>query len=400
MKNLGNMNFIEPTEVQEKIIPLALEGKDVVVQSKTGSGKTGAFLIPIIQNTVKSDGLSSLIILPTRELALQVYGVAMKMVQGSNIQPVIVYGGASIEAQIRNLRKSPNILIGTPGRLIDLMRRGELSLSKLKYVVLDEADIMLDMGFIDSIKYILSKAPKERQSMLFSATVPEEVLKLSQRFMKNPEVHRVGEQKEMTVSTVSHSYAVSAHGSKVPAMLAYLKEYNPKKSIIFSSTKRGADYIYDVLKTQGYKAAVMHGDLTQAQREKSLMEFRNGTQFLVATNVAARGLDILSVSDIINFDIPDDPKTYVHRVGRSARMGNSGVALTIIRQNDTEEIRRIEKFARIRMTRIELNQEPFKEIGLTGTHSGGRSGRPRHTQGGARPRTGRRGDGRSFQRRN
>ncbi|EQD47712.1 DEAD/DEAH box helicase domain protein, partial [mine drainage metagenome] len=162
--------------------------------------------------------------------------------------------------------------------------------------------------FIDSIKYILSKAPKERQSMLFSATVPEEIFRLSQRFMKNPEVYRVGEQKEMTVSTVSHSYAVSAHGSKVPAMLAYLKEYSPKKSIIFSSTKRGADYIYDVLKTQGYKAAVMHGDLTQAQREKSLLEFRNGTQFLVATNVAARGLDISSVSDIINFDIPDDPK--------------------------------------------------------------------------------------------
>ncbi len=353
---------------------MALDNTDLVVRSKTGTGKTGAFLIPIIQKSDPKERISSLIITPTRELALQVYKVAEKMGQKSKIRATVVYGGASIDNQIRNIRKGTNIIIGTPGRLIDLMKRGELDISKLKFLVLDEADIMLDLGFIEDIEYIISKTPSKKQSMLFSATVPERVLNLAKRYMKNPQSLRIGEGGEMTVKTISHSYALSADSSKIATLLAYINEYNPSKSIIFSETKRGADYLYDVLAGQGFNVTVMHGDLTQAQREKSLQAFRQSAQFLIATNVAARGLDITDVSDVINFDTPSEPYVYVHRVGRSARMGNNGSAFTIIERNEMDLIRKIEHSVKIHMSRIELNQEPYKGLGHSFS-SGGRNRR-------------------------
>lgn len=359
---LNEMNFIEATEVQEKAIPLAMKNLDVVVQSKTGTGKTAAFLIPILQQTKKMDGLSSLIVLPTRELALQVYHVAKKMTSRSRMWPTVVYGGASIENQIRNLRKNPNIVVGTPGRIMDLMRRGELDISHLQYLILDEADIMLDLGFIEDVEYIMSQTPGDKQTMMFSATIPEEVEKLARNFMIKPEFLHVGAEKEKTVSTISHWYTMATQNSKIPALLAYINEYKPDKTIIFSETKRNADFLYRVLIGQGYNATVIHGDLTQAQREKSLSEFRNGAKFMVATNVAARGLDITDVTDVINFDTPNEPNVYVHRVGRSARMGRLGSAFTIVRKEDIDEIRRIEDEVKINMLRIELNQEPFRNV--------------------------------------
>ncbi len=374
LNSLNEMNFIEATEVQEQAIPLALDNTDLVVRSKTGTGKTGAFLIPIIQKSDPKERISSLIITPTRELALQVYKVAEKMGQKSKIRATVVYGGASIDNQIRNIRKGTNIIIGTPGRLIDLMKRGELDISKLKFLVLDEADIMLDLGFIEDIEYIISKTPSKKQSMLFSATVPERVLNLAKRYMKNPQSLKIGEGGEMTVKTISHSYALSSDSSKIATLLAYINEYNPSKSIIFSETKRGADYLYDVLAGQGFNVTVMHGDLTQAQREKSLQAFRQSAQFLIATNVAARGLDITDVSDVINFDTPSEPYVYVHRVGRSARMGNNGSAFTIIERNEMDLIRKIEHSVKIHMSRIELNQEPYKGLGHSFS-SGGRNRR-------------------------
>ncbi len=402
LEALDEMNFIETTEVQEKAIPLAMEGLDIVVQSKTGTGKTAAFLIPILEGIRPEDGLSSLIVLPTRELALQVYHVAKKMTSRSSIRATVVYGGASIETQIRNLRRHPHIIVGTPGRLLDLMRRGEIDISRIKYLVLDEADIMLDLGFIEDIEYILSLTPPEKQTMLLSATVPDPIIELSREFMKHPKSLRIGAEKEMTVSTISHCYAMATQPSKVPTLLAYIKEYNPAKSIIFSETKRNADFLYNVLIGQGYNATVIHGDLTQAQREKSLSEFRNGAQFLVATNVAARGLDITNVSDVINFDTPNEPNVYVHRVGRSARMGKLGSAFTIIREDDLDEIRRIEKEVKINMLRIELNQDAFK--GIRFSHSsgnrrngGGRSHQPEHVR--SRQGPGHRGHSQGRQRR-
>lgn len=387
LRSLSEMNFSTPTEVQEKAIPLALEGSDLIVRSKTGTGKTGAFLIPILEKTESRERMSSLIILPTRELALQVFNVAKEMTSNSDVKTVVVYGGASIEVQIKGLRKNPSIVIGTPGRIIDLMKRGELDLSGLKFLVLDEADVMLDLGFIEDIEYIISKTPKKKQSMLFSATIPEQIMKLTKRFMRNPQFLKVGVQEQMTVNTISHSYAISITSRKVPALLAYINEYNPKKSIIFAETKRGADRLYNVLASEGYNATVIHGDLTQAQREKSLTEFRNGSRFLIATNVAARGLDITDVSDVINFDLPNEPFVYVHRVGRSARMGNYGSAFTIVDETEIDEIKHIERSIKIHMMRIELNQEPYLEIGKNigyfhdkkgGNGGGYNNNRPQH----------------------
>ena len=383
LKSLGQMNFETPTEVQEKAIPLALEGRDLIVRSKTGTGKTGAFLIPILQNTDWNERMSSLIILPTRELAIQVFNVSKRMTGSSKIGSAVVYGGTSIGNQIRELRKNPSIIIGTPGRIIDLMERGELDLSRLKFLVLDEADVMLDLGFIEDIERIISESPINKQSMLFSATISERILKLTKKFMTDPKFLKIGVEEQMTVDTLSHSYAISAGPRKVPALLAYINEHNPKKSIIFAETKRGADRLYNVLSSQGYKATVIHGDLSQAQRERSLAEFRNGSRFLVATNVASRGLDVTDVSDVINFDVPSGPLVYVHRVGRSARMGNFGSAFTIVNQDELGAINTIERTVKIHMMRIKLDQEPFLNVDAKvgyprdkrGQHSGGQNHR-------------------------
>lgn len=368
LASLEDMGFIEPTEVQEKTIPLILQGKDVIVRSKTGSGKTGAFLVPIIQNLNRKNIQGALVIAPTRELALQVSKVADSMTKGTGLTSAVVYGGASIENQIKILRRGINIVVGTPGRIIDLMERGEVKLDNLKYLVLDEADIMLDMGFIEDIELIISRTPSQKQVMLFSATMPEMIVKLSKKYMKKPSRISIGNDEELTVETIFHSYAVSGSYSKVATLLAYLAEYKPQKSIIFSHTKRGADILYQVLIEHGYDATVMHGDLTQAQREKSLLAFRTEAQFLIATNVAARGLDITDVSDVINFDVPEDPYVYIHRVGRSARMGASGNAMTIINDSEVNLIHEIEDSANIRMSLVELNREPYKNVGFHYTH--------------------------------
>ena len=381
--SLKKMKFKEATEVQEKAIPLILnEEKDEVVRSKTGSAKTGAFLIPIIEKLKHDDIQSALIITPSRELALQVFNVSVEMATNYRLKTTVVYGGASIENQIRNIRKGSNIIVGTPGRLIDLLKRGELKFNNPKFFVLDEADIMLDMGFIEDIELIMSKTPRNKQSMLFSATMPEKVLHLAKRYMRKPVRLDIGKKEELTVRTISHSYALSDNSEKVATLLAYINEFKPGKSIIFSHTKRGADILYHILQSQGFDATVIHGDLTQAQREKALSEFRKYTQFMIATNVAARGLDITDVSDIINFDTPDDPNVYIHRVGRSARVAASGNAFTIVEDNESHLIEEIEHSARIRMSRIVLNREPYEGITFgafahkTGRNNGQRNSRP------------------------
>lgn len=393
------MNFSTPTEVQEKAIPLAMEGKDLIVRSKTGTGKTGAFLVPILNTTEARERMAALVVLPTRELALQVFNVAKKMATFSKVKSTVVYGGASIEVQIKELRKNPSIVIGTPGRIIDLMKRGELDLSELKYLVLDEADVMLDLGFIEDIEYIISKIPTKKQSMLFSATIPDQILRLTKRFMKNPEFLKVGVEEQMTVNTISHTFAISNTSRKVPALMAYINEYNPGKSIIFAETKRGADRLYSVLASEGLNATVIHGDLTQAQREKALSEFRNGSRFLIATNVAARGLDITDVTDVINYDLPGEPFVYVHRVGRSARMGNTGNAFTIIHEDEIDEIKAIERAVKIHMMRVELNQEPYMNVGADIGYSHYRN-RERMGGGGGRRNFNRSGDRRPPRRSN
>ncbi len=366
LEALKRMGYSETTEVQEKAIPVIMSGKDVVVRAKTGTGKTGAFLIPIIESIPDTRGISALIISPTRELSQQTFRLLKKMVAGSDLKTGLVYGGSSIEAQITFLRRGINILVGTPGRIIDLIDRGKLNLSHIKYFVLDEADQMLDMGFMEDIKYIISKMPAKRQTMLFSATMPKDILDLATGYMIDPEYLVVGKEEEIIVSNITHRYTVADKRTKVQTLITYIDRYNPKKAIIFSQTKRNADYLYRILMDRGYSAALIHGDLRQSQRERSLLDFRNGARFLIATNVAARGLDIRDISEIINYDIPEDPNVYVHRSGRAARMGADGSTFSIVSRDDLYMVKNIEKFARIKMDYLKIfddetsNPESFR----------------------------------------
>ena len=356
---LSEMGFKSPTEVQAQTIPYVFKGKDVIVKSKTGTGKTGAFLIPIIQMLRPTDRIAALVVVPTRELAMQVFNVMKKISLGSGIKGALVYGGASINVQIDHLRRRPQIVIGTPGRIIDLMEREELDLSNVKHLVLDEADMMLDMGFIDDVEFIIKKSGREKQVMLFSATIPPRISGLSDRYMHNPQFIEISHDQELTVESISHSYSISERSHKLRTLFAYIETFKPRKAIIFSDTKRNADYLYRALTRQGYSVTAIHGDMSQAQREKSMQEFRQGTQFLVATNVAARGLDIREISHIINYDTPLDPYVYVHRVGRSARMGADGQAFSIVIPEEEYIIRDIEDSVSVRMRPVYLDESKF-----------------------------------------
>lgn len=352
---LNGVNFINPTPVQEKTIPAALKGKNIVVKSKTGTGKTAAFLVPIIEALENKGKTEGMIVVPTRELAIQVHSVFKDLSRGSKISAALIYGGSSFKFQIDSLKKHPTVVIGTPGRIIDMMQRSELNVKNMKMLVLDEADMMLDLGFMDEIEYIISNMPKEKQVMLFSATIPERIKNLSKKYMADSYLVDLNDENGLTVDTISHKYALTNHSNKLETLFTYINEYKPKKSIIFSDTKRNADFVYNALINQGYRATVMHGDLKQSQRERALQEFKRSAQFLVATNVAARGLDIQGISDIINYDIPSEPYVYVHRVGRSARMGRDGTAFTIVSQDELRFIRDIEKSVRIRLVKIGFN---------------------------------------------
>ena len=267
--------------------------------------------------------------------------------------------------QINAIRSGANIVVGTPGRLKDLLERGVLKLNQIRFLVLDEADIMLDMGFIDDVEYIMSMMPQRKQMMLFSATIPGEVARITGKYAEGEIVKiSVGEVEEPIVNTIKHTFAIVPNNQKFAALLAYIKDYTPKKAIIFSRTKFEANAIHRVLVSQGLNAILMHGGLTQSRREKSLGDFRNGAQFLIATNIASRGLDIADITDIINFGAPDEVNVYIHRVGRSARMGKDGRALTIATPDQDRELRDIEYRANVHVTQIKLNTEPFLSLHL------------------------------------
>jgi len=365
LEGLDDMGFRTMTEVQELVIPEVLKHKDLVVRSKTGSGKTGAFLVPIMQSIEHRGYPQSLIIVPTRELAVQVSMVAEKLGRKCGIRSTVVYGGASINIQMQNLRRGADVVIGTPGRIIDLMERGSLVLGRTKFLVLDEADLMLDMGFIEDVELIISSAPMERQTMLFSATMPREILGIARKHMKADAAKiTVGEEEDLTVSTISHTYFIGNGRMKFAALLSYIEKFNPKKCIIFTSTQRESEYVHNFLKNNGFNAIVMHGGLTQAMRERSLHEFKTRANFLISTNLASRGLDIPDITDIINFDAPDDPRIYVHRVGRSARMGKDGRAFTIFGYDQEDLMRATTRLANIKMDKLVLDTDKFKNVQL------------------------------------
>jgi ATP-dependent RNA helicase DeaD len=343
LKPIGNMGFEEMTQIQQEAIPVALTGKDLIGQARTGTGKTAAFGIPMIENFIPEQGLpQGLVVTPTRELAIQVAEELNRIGGFKRIRSLPIYGGQDIGRQINNLKKRPEIIVGTPGRLLDHIRRRTVRLNEVVTVVLDEADEMLNMGFIEDIEAILREVPEKRQTLLFSATMPRSIQELAEKFMVKPQVIRT-KSKEMTVPEVTQLYIEVQESQKFDALCHLLDIQPPELAIIFGRTKRRVDEIAEGLKSRGYSAEGIHGDLSQPRRESVLRQFRNATiDVLVATDVAARGLDITGVSHVYNFDIPQDAEGYVHRIGRTGRAGRSGKAISLVTPREREHFRSIQ----------------------------------------------------------
>ncbi len=336
--------YEEATLIQERIVPIALQGKDIVGQSPTGTGKTAAFALPIIQNMNGEKGVQVLVLAPTRELALQIADEMKKLGKNSKVRVVTIYGGQPIQIQLRGL-KDANIVVGTPGRILDHLRRGSLKLDKVKFLVLDEADRMLDMGFINDIKKIIYKTSTKRQTMFFGATIPKEFRYLCKKFMKDYIFIKVDDIAEKP--KIEDFFIEVGEKEKFQLLLYILEKEYPSSAIIFTNTRKMTSILAENLKKHGIDAKAIHGELTQKKREFVLRLFRSRKiKILVATDVASRGLDIDNVSHIINYDIPSNPEDYVHRIGRTARAGRRGKAISLLSRRDHDAMRRVAKFYR------------------------------------------------------
>lgn len=350
LRAITEMGFEESTPIQEKAIPIALDGGDLIGQAQTGTGKTAAFAIPLIQHIEASeDKIVALIMTPTRELAIQVAEEISKLARFKGIRSLPIYGGQDIVRQIRALKKRPQVIIGTPGRLQDHINRKTIKLDDVRMVVLDEADEMLDMGFLEDIQAILSQVPPERQTMLFSATMPVNIQKLAQQFLKNPQ-HVSVIPKQISAPLISQSYIEVHETSKFEALCRLLDMEAPELAIVFGRTKRRVDELTEALQKRGYSADGLHGDLSQNMRDTVMRRFRDGSiDVLVATDVAARGLDVSGVTHVVNFDLPQDPESYVHRIGRTGRAGKEGTAWTFVTPREIDHLHFIEKITRQRI---------------------------------------------------
>ncbi len=329
-KSLEILNFVTPTEIQAKSIPVALNGRDILGSSQTGSGKTGAFGIPLIARLMLNPNESALVMAPTRELATQVADVLSKIIpQNNNIRRALLIGGDSMFKQIQQLKRGPRIIIGTPGRIMDHIKRKLINLSQIKYLVLDETDRMLDIGMGEQIEEIVARIPEDRQTLLFSATFSPEIIKISQKYLKNPERISVGESNQVAKKIKQESMEIR-NSDKYSELTKQLTA-REGSVVIFVKTKLSADDLADRLNADGFKANAIHGDLHQRKRERVITSFRNkNCRILVATDVAARGLDIPHIEHVINFDLPQCPEDYIHRIGRTARAGAEGNALSFI----------------------------------------------------------------------
>ncbi|KGM46164.1 DEAD/DEAH box helicase [Neobacillus niacini] len=347
------MGFEEATPIQSETIPMGLAGKDLIGQAQTGTGKTAAFGIPLVEKIdVTKDAIQGIIIAPTRELAIQVSEELYKIGSGKRVRVLSIYGGQDISRQIRSLKKFPHIIVGTPGRVLDHINRKTMRLDTVNTVILDEADEMLNMGFIEDIESILAATPAERQTLLFSATMPAPIQRMAEKFMKDPQIVRV-KTKEMTVPAIEQYYLEVMEKNKFDVLTRLLDIQSPELAIIFGRTKRRVDELSEALTLRGYTAEGIHGDLTQAKRIQVLRKFKEGTiDVLVATDVAARGLDISGVTHVYNFDIPQDPESYVHRIGRTGRAGKSGMALTFITPREKSYLSILERTTKRKMERM------------------------------------------------
>ncbi|WP_430536225.1 DEAD/DEAH box helicase [Listeria rocourtiae] len=354
VKSVNRMGFEEATPIQEKTIPLGLLGKDIIGQAQTGTGKTAAFGLPLINKIdPKKTGVQSLIIAPTRELAIQVSEELYRLASDKRLHVLAVYGGSDISRQIRSLKKNPQIVVGTPGRILDHINRKTLRLENVETLVLDEADEMLNMGFIDDIESILKTVPDKRQTLLFSATMPKPIQRIAERFMKDPELVKV-KAKEMTALLIEQFFVKVNEREKFDVLSRLLDVQAPELAIVFGRTKRRVDEVSRALDMRGYVAEGIHGDLTQAKRMSVLRKFKEGKiDILVATDVAARGLDISGVTHVYNFDIPQDPESYVHRVGRTGRAGKEGMAVTFVSPREMGYLKIVEDTTKKRMTPLQ-----------------------------------------------
>lgn len=350
LKAVKRSGFEEATPIQEATIPLVLLGKDVIGQAQTGTGKTAAFGLPILEHVdPKEHAIQAIIISPTRELAIQTQEELYRLGKDKRARVQVVYGGADIRRQIKLLKNPPQILVGTPGRLLDHINRKTVDLSKVKLLVLDEADEMLDMGFLDDIKNIISNVPGQRQTLLFSATMPKAILRIGEKFMTEPEIVKI-KAKELTTDLVDQYFVKARDYEKFDIMTRILDVQAPELTIVFGRTKRRVDELSKGLEARGYNAAGIHGDLSQQRRMSILKRFKEGKlDILVATDVAARGLDISGVTHVYNYDIPQDPESYVHRIGRTGRAGRHGVSVTFVTPNEMDYLRVIERLTKKRM---------------------------------------------------
>ncbi|MGR6685889.1 DEAD/DEAH box helicase [Furfurilactobacillus rossiae] len=350
LKAIDDSGYEEATPIQAETIPLVMQGLDVIGQAQTGTGKTAAFGLPILDKIdTENPNVQALIVSPTRELAIQTQEELYRLGKHEHARVQVVYGGADIRRQINSLKNHPQIVVGTPGRLLDHINRKTVRLDHVQTLVLDEADEMLDMGFVDDIESIIKQVPEQRQTLLFSATMPDKIKRIGVQFMKEPHEVRI-KAKELTTDLVDQFYVKSKEYEKFDLMTHLFDVQDPDLTIVFGRTKRRVDELSKGLEARGYNAAGIHGDLTQQRRSQILKQFRDGKlDILVATDVAARGLDISGVTHVYNYDIPQDPESYVHRIGRTGRAGHHGTSLTFVTPNEMDYLREIEKLTKVRM---------------------------------------------------
>jgi len=329
VRAIQKKGFVKVSEIQEKVIPTALLGKDIVGKSQTGTGKTAAFAIPLIEKIKPRSGISALIIVPTRELAMQVKDEIASLAFSCGIKSIAVFGGQNISTQARLIEQEPEIIVGTPGRLLDLLERGILDFGNLKFLVLDEADKMFDMGFKEDIELLISQVPSARQTMLFSATMPQEILRLAQKHLKHDKEIIDISTDNAPVEQVEQFYAMLSRDEKVDFLFRLLQMDRRAKTLVFCRTKRTVDWLERMLARKGLRVQAIHGGMRQNARNKAIDAYkRSMTNVLIATDIVARGIHVDNIDNVVNFDFPEETETYIHRIGRTARQGKKGMAIT------------------------------------------------------------------------
>ncbi|MEM4348560.1 MAG: DEAD/DEAH box helicase [Candidatus Anstonellaceae archaeon] len=366
VKALNELGFVHPTPIQQQALPLLIQGEDLIGQAKTGTGKTAAFGICILERLLggktssyaKPNRPSALVLCPTRELALQVADEIRRLGKYLHVRVATLYGGQQIEKQFKALSEGADVVVGTPGRILDHMERKTLFLDEVKIVVLDEADRMLDMGFKDDIDKILQATPKSRQTLLFSATMPKEILELGRRYMKSPQEILLSEDS-LSVKSIKQYYVEVSKFDKLNVLLALLSQKKPQLALVFVRTKRGADRLNQILQERGFRSIALHGDMSQSKRNRSMEAFRKSqVNILVATDLASRGLDIDGVTHVFNYDLTDDPYTYIHRIGRTGRMGKEGEAISLVFLDQLRLIPTIEKLSGSKLEKLTVYIQP------------------------------------------